>query len=126
MRRSGSVGPTKGWPAMRSKTFEIRDRLTLIPALGVQLDPACEADRHLLARAGFGVSPLDQASYLLLVKLADAKAAHDPFAWGDRTMTVAHEYIAAHYDALSSGAVVDVEYILGETAAPKKSEAGCG
>ncbi len=48
----------------------------------------------------------------------------DPFEWGDnRTRLFAHKYIAEHFDELPSGAVVDVEFILGESAAPKLSEA---
>lgn len=109
---------------MNSKTIEIRDRMTFIAALAVQLEPECEKDRALLARAGFGRSPFEQREYVLLIKLTDAKCNHDPFAWGDRTMRVAHQYILGHWADLESGAVVDVEFILGETTEPKQSEAG--
>jgi len=39
-----------------------------------------------------------------------------------RTMLEAHRHVAAHWNELQSGDVVDVEFILGETAAPKVSE----
>ena len=37
-------------------------------------------------------------------------------------MKEAHAYIAGHFEELESGAVIDVEFILGETAEAKKSE----
>lgn len=50
------------------------------------------------------------------------RAHYDPYDWGDRTWQVAHDYIARHWDELVDGAVVDVEYVLGETAEPKHPE----
>jgi hypothetical protein len=37
-------------------------------------------------------------------------------------MSTAHNFIAEHWAELNSGDVVDVEYILGETSAPKDFE----
>lgn len=37
-------------------------------------------------------------------------------------MTVAHKNIEEQFDHLESGSVIDVEFILGQTPAPKKSE----
>jgi len=110
---------------MQAKTFEVRDRMTFIPALAVKLDPACERDRYLLARAGYGLSPFEQAEYVLLVKVSgdEPKTQHDPHSWGDRTMRAAHQHIIENWSLLESGAVVDVEFILGEKQAPTESEA---
>jgi hypothetical protein len=47
---------------------------------------------------------------------------YDCYNWNDRTYKVAHKHIIEHFDELEDGAVIDVEYILGETEAPKKSE----
>jgi hypothetical protein len=41
---------------------------------------------------------------------------------GQRTMRQAHLYITAHFDELSDGQVIDIEWILKETSKPKVSE----
>jgi hypothetical protein len=107
---------------MITKTFEIRDRLTFLPALAIRLEPGSEADRFILGRAGFGTSSDSQGVFILLIKLTDNKTEYGSAEWNDRTMTVAHRFIDANFDDLESGSVIDVEYILGETKEPKKSE----
>lgn len=112
---------------MITKTFEVRDRSTFIPVLAVKMRPSCERDRYLMGRSGFGTDPERQAEYVLVVKLdgGDGRSACDPYGWpgGARTMKVAHSYILKHFDVLESGALVDVEFIEGERAVPKQSEA---
>lgn len=111
---------------MTSKTFEIRDRLTFIPCLAIQLDPVNEQDRYLLARAGFGLRPETQRTHVLLLRLTGPCTFHDsPEQWATpvRTLPEAHAYIQQHFSALQSGAVIDVEYLRHETDAPKESEA---
>lgn len=105
------------------RMYEIRDRMTFIPAIAIRLAPGTERDRYLLARAGYGISPADQGEYVLLVRIdgGDGVARSDPHDWGDRTMHVAHLEIIENWP--ESGSVIDVEYILGETSAPKESEA---
>ena len=112
---------------MIAKTFEVRDAGTFIPALAVKLEPGCEADRYLLARAGFGTAPDTQKKYVFLCRLNGGPGyggGYDPHAWpgSTRTLSVAHKYIIEHFDALESGAVVDVEFILGLKPEPKRSE----
>lgn len=107
---------------MISKTFEVRDRATFIPVMAVKLSPACEKDRYLLARAGFGRDHLAQAEFIQLIRFNNGRSAYDPFDWNDRTMQTAHDYIAREFSNLESGAVIDVEFILGETNQPKASE----
>lgn len=107
------------------KTFEVRDRSTFIPVLGVKMIPACEPDRYLFARAGFGRSVEQQSEYVTLIRIdgGDGKSTSDPFSWGSaRTMQVAHEYIIKNWVFLNSGDVVCVETILGERQTPKISE----
>jgi hypothetical protein len=98
---------------MTTKLFEIRDRGTLVPALAIQVSGA---DGYLLRRAGF------DGSMIYLIALATQQCAYDPWGWGNRTMNNAHQYIVSTWDTLQSGDVVDVEFIRGETAAPKASE----
>lgn len=109
------------------KILEIRDRATYIPVVAVRLEPRNEHERYLLATAGYGTNPAEQAAFVLVSKIngGHCQANVDRFAWvpSDRTMQVAHRYIEKHFDELNAYDVVDVEYILGETMAPKKSEA---
>ena len=110
---------------MICKMLEIRDRATFIPAMAIRLCPACEADRRLLARAGFTTEAETQAEYVLLLRFNPEAMQYDPYKWvpsGSRTMTVAHRHILQHFDDLRDGAVVDVEYLLGESLVPKVSE----
>jgi hypothetical protein len=106
---------------MITKLFEIRDRGTCIPALAVQV--GCPqwgntpAENWLLERAGYG-----RPMVILTFLEGSRNAEYDPFAWNDRTMRTAHKYIEEHFDELESGAVICVEYILGERGTPKVSE----
>jgi hypothetical protein len=110
---------------MITKTFELRDRATFVPVLAIRLEPGCEADRYLFGRAGFTPNPDRQREYIMLCGLNGGRetATCDPHDWPNRTRQEAHKYIREHFEELESGAVVDVEYILGETASPKRSEA---
>jgi hypothetical protein len=112
---------------VNTKMFEIRDRSTFIPVLAVNLWPKDERDLYLLSRAGYGSTPDRQGEYILLARIdgGNGKAACDPYDWADgaRTLQVAHDYIIKNWNTLPNGAVVDVEYILGETKEPKVTEA---
>lgn len=105
-----------------TKLIEIRDSMTFISAIATQLDPANERERVLLARSGFGLRPGEQSKYVFLARLNGGTATYDPYDWGDRTMAQAHQWLAEHFGEIESGDVVDVEFILGETAAPKEPE----
>lgn len=111
---------------MEVKTFEIRDSATFIPVLAVRLGSDIEADRFLLGRAGYGLTRTNHEKYIVLCRF-DGGVGHstsDPHQWGgDRTMMEAHRYIREHWQQLPTGSVVDVQFILGETSAPKESEA---
>ena len=107
---------------LETKTFEIRDKGTFIPAIGIKVDitrmPFDSRDRWLMKRAGYG----PDNSLVLLTRLDGGKSTHDPYDWGDRTWHSAHMYIQNSWDELESGAVIDVQYILRETSVPKLSE----
>ena len=101
------------------KAVEIRDRMTFIPALAILMTPINEAEKFLAWRCGF----LPEAPNVLLIKLSSLQTEFSPHQWGEtRTMRIAHEYLYAHFSELKEGDVIDVEYILGETTEPKKSE----
>ena len=109
---------------MTCKVLEIRDSCTHIDAMAIRMkadNP--EQDYGIHARTGH---PRDGSS-IVLMHLDSCKATNDPYEWtslglGPRTMPTAHNYICDHFDELTDGQVIDVEYLLGETAAPKTSE----
>lgn len=113
---------------MQTKLFEIRDEATFIVALAIKLGsyPQSEAERYLLSRAGNGMTTEEHEKHVILTSnIAGGrimKCIQDFYDWGDRTYRVAHAYIIANWDDLDSGAVVDVQFILGETVKPKQSE----
>lgn len=118
---------------MQIKLFEVRDRSTAIPCFGILMAPSETpnapewlatgqglAEEYLLRRAGFGFTyPL-----VLFGRLEGGEIRHDPFSWNrpPRTVAEAHRYVAAHWDGLNSGDVIDVEFILGEKDTAKVSE----
>lgn len=111
------------------KLFEVRDRGTFLPCMAIQLSCAVnklggynEDERYLLSRAGFGKTYHQQEKYVLLNILGENNIFYETHVWTNRTRLIAHEYIRDHWDELESGQVIDVEYILGETDAPKVSE----
>ena len=104
---------------MKIKMFELRDKGTFIPVMCIKMDSrGAHQEDYLLGRAGFG-----KHTYLVqLVWMSAGKTQYDPFKWNDRTFYTAHKYITENWDKLISGDVIDVEFILGETDKPKKSE----
>lgn len=123
--------------SLSCKTFEVRDRATFIPCFGVLCRPErpepdgalidyqghqTQQDAYLLRRAGYGAD-VDPPCVLFGALHCDP-THYDPYAWGanPRTMRAAHEYVTKHWDELESGAVIDVEFVLGETSESKQSE----
>ena len=111
-----------------TKVIEIRDRATFVVAIATRLTNVSgrtsEQERYLLSRAGFGLTCDDQAGYVVLYLPHNTRGTYDPFDWCDRTFHNVHQHLLRHWPEIKSGDVVDVEYILGETASPKKSESG--
>lgn len=109
---------------METKLFEVRDRGTFMPVICIKLQPGNEADRYLLAIAGYGLTQKKQSEYILYGKVAGGNfmcsvTEHD---YGFRSGPISHQHIQKHWDELTSGDVIDVEFILGETEAPKISQ----
>lgn len=106
---------------MQVKVLEIRDAGTYFAVLCVDMQPDNDAQRYHLRRVGY---PCDGRPNIVMTHVSadGGRASNDPYYWGDRTFAVAHNWITEHWDALADGDVVDVEFILGETAAPKVSE----
>ena len=109
---------------MTHKFIEVRDKGTFVPCLALRVSGL---DHVLMRRAGYSVDwPLT-----LFINLVKNECQYDPYSWGGkylihtqkRTMSVAHNYVHEHWDDIESGAVVDVEFVLGETNMSKESEA---
>jgi hypothetical protein len=98
---------------LTTKLFEVRDAMTFIPIIAIELNGD---DHYLLRHAGYG-----RHRYISIANLNKGNLTYDEYGHGpSRTMHVAHKYIKEHWDELSTGDVIDVEYILGMT--PKKKE----
>jgi hypothetical protein len=107
---------------MEVKCLEIRDHNTFCPVICIRPVPCNEHQRYLLRRDGY--SGNDDESCIILIQTQCRGVAYDPYDWpGDpRTYRVAHNYIRDYWRALNDGDVIDVEFILGESAAKKISE----
>jgi len=111
---------------MDVKLIEIRDRATFIPAMAVRLFARDEEELYLLRRSGYAEVQVTDAGvepYVVLCTLDGVEAHYDPFEWQNRrTMTTVHQHLIAHWNEVTSGDVVDVEYLLNEVREPKVSE----
>ena len=115
---------------MRTLLLEVRDRATFVPVLCVEMTPDrtlvdgrpgpwSEEQTYLLRRCGYRFD----LPAVMMTRLGAGYPAHiDPYAWRDRTLSVAHDYICQHWPHLRSGDVVDVRFVLGEAEEPAESE----
>lgn len=106
---------------MDIKQVEIRDSMTFIPALAIRFSGE---EGYLFRRAGF----VREHFCVALIRLSDFETHYDPFEWKrvqGRSMHVAHRYLIEHWHECSGDDIlIDVEFVLGETNEPKKSERG--
>lgn len=107
---------------MEVKCLEVRDRNTFCPVICIWPVPNNDAQRYLLRRDGYRGNSDEHC--IVYIKPQCRGVAYDPYHWpsGERTHRVAHEYILRNWATLKDGDVIDVEFILGETEAPKVSE----
>ncbi len=109
---------------MEIKCLEIRDDGTFIPVICIRPVPVNEAQRYLLQRDGYRGDVLERC--IIMIDAQCRGCAYDPYDWprDTRTKPNAHRYITEHWSRLRDGDVIDVQFILGETAKPKVSERG--
>lgn len=104
---------------MITKLFEVRDSGTFIPVMATRFKGN---ESPLFRAAGYGPDQF----YVIVCKLTggECAATYDPFGWPKdaRTMNQAHLYIEKNFDLLSSGDVIDVEFIMGLTTLKKRSQ----
>lgn len=102
---------------MRVKIFEVRDEGTHIQVFAISTE-AAPGQEYGLKRTGFSSGDAVILGYLDGERASSA----DPYFWGGRTMTAAHSYITQHFNEMRDGDVVDVRFLLGETAEPCRSD----
>lgn len=105
---------------METKCFEIRDDGTFMPVICIRPTPDNEEQRWLLRRDGYRGDSSE--SCIIYIKPQCRGVNYDPYDWNDRTNHTAHKYIQENWASLQDGSVIDVSFILGESAVPKKSE----
>lgn len=116
----GQHGLLRHGEQMEAKALEIRDEGTFIPCLAVDMNPENDIQRWYLRRVGY---PCNGEPNVIVTRLSgEGQATNDPYAWIGRTWPVAHDYIIKHWRELKDGSVIDVQFILGETPVPKRSE----
>jgi hypothetical protein len=103
---------------MIAKIFEVRDDGSHIQVFALSTSPSNTGQAYGLERCGFRGGDAVIVGYLD----GERPSSADPYFWGDRTMTAAHDYITLHFGKMHDGDVVDVRHILGETTAPCKSD----
>ena len=114
---------------MQTKILEVRDEGTMFGVIAINMNPDksrenpedTASQRYYLRRCGY---PCDGKPNIAITHLSadGGRFWNDPFGWKDRTYAVAHKYIIEHWDELADGDVVDVSFILGESATKKISE----
>ncbi len=127
LARSGREGG-----AMEAKIIEVRDEGTVIVCLGVKFRDLTEWQARAIEHSGYGFTDEGRDWYVLLVPLNGGahEAYTDPYKWhesrGSRTLFKAHLWLrdtGGAWDSLpAEGGVIDVQFVLGETPAPKSSE----
>jgi hypothetical protein len=105
---------------MVTKAFEVRDRMTFIPALAVKLESTDPVEIWIMWKGGY--HPQANETFVVMVHLGRGEGKIDAFEWKDRTMSEAHKYVAKNFDKLKTGDIIDVEFILGETTVKKTTE----
>lgn len=108
---------------METKMFEVRDDGTLIPVLVVKYEVHDKKDLRFFERGGVDIRSIVSIPPVIQVTmLTTMETERSAGAWKGRTMRVAHRFIQEKWYELENYAVIDVEFILGETQTSKSSE----
>lgn len=104
---------------VETKFFQVRDEGTHIPVLATRITVEVASDREMY-RAGWRTGDI----VIFVMQLNNRECQYDPTEWsnGPRTMPIAHRHILENWRLLNNHDVIDVEFILGETATKKGAE----
>lgn len=103
------------------KVVGIHDRYTYKPLIVFRAHPENERERQMLARAGFGLRPDEQAAYTFFYDVNAGQCSYDPCKLADRySCGEAARFIrdALGFDGLRHGEFLDCECIRGESVHP--------
>ncbi len=102
------------------KTFELRDRATMIPVMCIfiSMSEVKDPDRFLMQRAGWGGGQ----SPMYMININDGRCQWNAMEWNLEPYITAHQYIYENWYQLNGGEVIDAEFIRGESKVPKTSE----
>lgn len=104
---------------VETKLFELRDRATFIPAIATLMESENPKERYLLGRAGYGT----ERRFILLTAIEGGRQAeYDSYSWCYEPWRTVHNWLEEHWDEVQTGAVLDGEFLRGETSEPKRSE----
>lgn len=109
---------------MQTKILEVRDRMTRIVIVAINMDPLITGDflpDFIASKALHSQGYAPDHTHILLGRVDGTDFTNDPYKRTDRTLKEAHIHIQEMWEELQNGDVVDVEYILGETKEPKSS-----
>lgn len=121
---------------VETRFIEVRDEGTQMPCMVTAVNANTlilddrDDDAWLVQRAGWGGEQVGLYFVELLVEPGcDSWAKASPYQYelhtvskgfdGSRTLRIAWTWVMQHWDEVESGDVIDVQYILGETDAPK-------
>lgn len=107
---------------MEVKCLELRDAGTFIPVICIRPVADNDAQSYLLRRDGYRADDTERC--IIMIDAQCRGVSYDPYNWPReaRTKPHAHLWIEQHWHELIDGAVIDIEFILGETTQPKISE----
>ena len=104
---------------MKTKMFEILDKGLCIPVIAIKMDGDNKLENEFFNAGGWCKS-----SVMLINTDGKSDAKYDPFKWRDEannTLFEAHRYIEQYFDKLPNFSTIDVQYILGKSKAPNKT-----
>lgn len=103
-----------------AKMLAVMDSGTRIPLIAFKVSPNTMKECVMLERHGFGINP---HKYTFFYDIFAGNCRYDPYKLGDSyTLTPACNYIREHWGEISSGDLVDAEFIRGETSEPRNWE----
>jgi len=106
---------------MEVKLFEVIDHDVHVPVVAIRCNPANEGERRLLAYAGYGSDVEDQSGHVLFTGLTGANLKDGDSLCLRFNRMGEQAYIAANWDTLYTGSVLDVEHLMGERITPRAS-----
>lgn len=108
-------------PKSEVKVIGVHDVCTYKPVIVFRAAPENERERRILARAGFGLEPEEQAGYTFFYDVNRGQCSYDPFKLADQeTCGTAARFVrdVRGFGRLRHGEFLDCECIRGESARP--------